>query len=255
MQHKPVMQVLFAVLLAVIIVLAGGSATVLAAQNSLPGDQLYPVKTWSEDVRLSLTFSTQAKLNLTLEYTNRRLGEISSLVAQGKMVGDQTSTQYQLELDNALQLAAQMSDQQMQAALGQIKNQAGKQGMTIQELIDQLPPQADPAMMRLEERLNAQVQWSEMGEADPQAFRIQLHESMQKRPGQNKANDTEQSVSTPVPSDKMPGGNNGNGGSGGNESSQPTQMPGNVIPGNSQGQPMPGNGNHDQNPKHTSSPE
>jgi hypothetical protein len=213
------------------------------------------VKTWTEDVRLSLTFSTQAKLNLTLEYTNRRLSEISSLVAQGKLVGDQTSDQYQQELDDALKLAAQMTDQQIQAALGQIKNQAGKQGMTIQELINQLPPQADPALIRLEQRLNTQVQWTEMGEADPQAFRIQLHERMHGQPGQNKPNVTEEPLSTPVPSNNMPmPGGNGNNGSGGNDSRPSTQMPGNGDPGNGQGQSMPGNSNHEQNPKHTSSP-
>ena len=270
MQHKPAMKALFAVLLVVIIVLAGSSATVLAAQNSLPGDQLYPVKTWSENVRLSLTFSTQAKLNLILDYTNTRLNEITSLVAQGKMITDQISEQYQQELDNALQLAAQMNDQQMQIALMQIKNQAGNQGATIQELIYKLPPQAVHAMLQLEQRLNIQVQWSELGEADPQAFRMQLHERMQRQQGPIGPIDTEQPLSTPVPSNNMPmpGGNGGSGGnesiqptqmpgndgSGGNESSQPTQMPENDGSGNDQDQPMPGTTKHDSNPKHTASP-
>jgi uncharacterized membrane protein YgcG len=251
LQSRPLVKALLAIFIVVIIVLAGSSATVLAAQDSLPGDQLYPVKTWSEKLRYALTFSTQAKLNLTLDYTNTRLEEISSLVAQGRTITDQTSDQYQQQLNNALELATQMNDTQMQAALQQIMVQAGKQELIVQGLIDQLPPQAQPAMLRLQERLTAQIQWSTLGEADPKTFRMELQERLKRQLEPNGASGSEQPGTGPGSpgSTPMPGENGADGG-GGNKSSQSTEMPG----GNDQSQPMPGNGNHQPNSKRTSMP-
>lgn len=120
-----------AVILLVVALLAGSSISVYAAQNSLPGEALYNLKTISEDIRLSLTFSPQAKLDLTLEYTNRRLNEIQSLVVDGKPLPDQAANRYQQELDEALQLATQLNDQQIMRALNAIKTQAEEQGTNI----------------------------------------------------------------------------------------------------------------------------
>lgn len=252
-QHKPVMKALVAVLLAFVVLLAGSSLTVFASQSSLPGQPLYPVKSWSEDVQLSMTLSPDAKLSLTLNYTNRRMEEISSLLASGNTISDQTANRFQNELEDALQLAAQLNDTQMQQALSEIKNHAEKQGMLIQELIVKLPPQADPAIQRLQERLNEQVQLSNVGERDPKGFRVQVRERIQKEHGPKHSPDTRQSQSTtdetaitPMPSQES---NNH-----GIEMSQPTDIPEHSGPGNGQGQTIPGNGNHGSNPTHTPKP-
>ena len=62
----------------VLSVLAGGTA--YAAQGSLPGDLLYPVKTGGEDARLLLTVDSAARVELNLEFARARLQEISRLV-------------------------------------------------------------------------------------------------------------------------------------------------------------------------------
>src|SRR4030042_3348473 len=76
----PLVRIMAAALLA-LAVLMGSSITVYASQSSLPGEPLYSVKSWSEDVRLSLTTSPQRKLDLILNYTNRRANEISQLAS------------------------------------------------------------------------------------------------------------------------------------------------------------------------------
>jgi hypothetical protein len=249
------MKALLAVLVAVVIILAGSSITVLAAQDSLPGDQLYPVKTWSENLRYALTSSPQARLNLTLEYTNTRMGEISSLVARGTSINEQTTAQYQQELNNALELAVQMDDSQLQTAMQNIMNQASRQEMVVQGLIDRLPAQAPPAMLRLQERLTAQIQLSALGEADPKTFRMELQERLHRQQGP----DTSPGSGQPEINPQAPEGTpmpdeNGGGGGDGNKSGQPTEMPGNGNPGNGLGQPNPGNSNHQANPQHTANP-
>jgi len=233
----------------VVILLVGSSFTVYAAQSSLPGQPLYTIKSWSEDVRLSMTLSTKAKLNLTLDYTNRRMNEISRMVASGKALNDRTSERLQSELDNALQLAAQLDDPQMQYALGQIKRQAENQGMTIEELISKLPPQAEPAIIHLQERLDEQVKLSTIGEKDPQAFRSEVHERLHKRQGSKHTPTSDQSQSypeglsgTPMPEQE------------GNGNDHPNEVPGHGGQGNGQGQSTPGNGNHGPKPTDTPAP-
>src|SRR4030043_1832477 len=152
-------------------VLVGSSLTVYAAQDSLPGETLYPLKTISEDIRLSLTPSTKDKLDITLDHTNRRVDEINSLLAKGKTVPLLSTDRFEGELEGALLLAAQLEDKQMQDALLEIKSHAESQGMTLDELINKLPGQAEPALLHLQERLHEQISLSSIGEIDPKTFR------------------------------------------------------------------------------------
>ena len=250
-QRNPGLKTLMAVALAAFIILSGSSITVAAAQSSLPGEPLYAIKSWSEDARLSMTHSTEAKLNLTLDYTNRRLDEISGLLAGGQEFSDQSSDRFQEELENALQLAAQLNDTQLQAALGLIKKHAEFQGMTINELIDKLPPQAGPAIVRLQARLAEQIQLSNFGESDPQSFRAHIRERQQKQQDSKHSSGTDQSETilpgtTVTPMPEQDDGKN-------KKTHQPTDNPGQVNPGNGKGQNTPGNGNHESN--ETSTPE
>mgnify|MGYP001132263496 CR=1 FL=1 len=76
---------IIAVLVIVVIALFGGtSATVLASQNSIPGDTLYPIKTTLERTRLSLARSTDARVELQLEFAEQRVDEIESLIKEGR---------------------------------------------------------------------------------------------------------------------------------------------------------------------------
>ena len=222
----------------VLIFLVGSSITVYAAQSSLPGEPLYTIKSWSEDVRLSMTFSTKAKLNLTLDYTNRRVDEISRMAASGKAMNNQFSERLQNELDNALELATQLDDPQMQNALGNIKKQAENQGMTIEELISKLPSQAEPAIIHLQERLNEQVNLSTIGEKNPQAFRSEVRERLRKGPKHSPTSGESQSSpaglsNTPMPEQE----DDGHGGQG-----------------NGHGLSTPGNGNRGPKPTRTTEP-
>jgi hypothetical protein len=238
-QPSPLFIALGATIL-VLVFLIGSSFTVYAAQSSLPGQPLYTIKSWSEDIRLSMTFSTKAKLNLTLDYTNRRVDEISRLVASGKAIKDQTSERFQSELDSALQLAVQLNDPQMQNALGQIKGRAESQGMTIEELITKLPPQAEPAIIHLQERLDEQIKLITIGEKDPKSFRTEIHERLHPRKGPKDLPTSDESQSAPADSSSTPMPEEEDNGHSGQ--------------GNGHGQSTPGNGNHGPKPTDTQTP-
>ncbi len=72
--------------IATLLILLSGSGTVFAAENTVPGDSLYPVKVHiNESVRGALAVGTEAKANWEAQIAERRLDEASKLAVQGKL--------------------------------------------------------------------------------------------------------------------------------------------------------------------------
>ncbi|MDO8616065.1 MAG: DUF5666 domain-containing protein [Dehalococcoidia bacterium] len=67
-------------------VIAGGGATALAAQDSLPDSPLYRVKLATEEVRLWFIFDDSRKAEVLLDQSDERVDEILAMVQQGKPV-------------------------------------------------------------------------------------------------------------------------------------------------------------------------
>ncbi len=68
------------IIIAIVLMLTAGGGVSYAAENSLPGDILYPVKvSINEPVREALTFSTEAKAKLGADLAERRLDEMEKL--------------------------------------------------------------------------------------------------------------------------------------------------------------------------------
>jgi len=73
-------------IIALIAILGGGGAAV-ASQNSLPGVNLYPIKQITEDVQYTLTFNSNSKAMLQVEFAAERADEIKALL-EGKGAGE-----------------------------------------------------------------------------------------------------------------------------------------------------------------------
>ncbi len=119
-ERSPMFGALGTILLIVSLVLGGSGVTVAAAQNSMPDQPLYAVKTWSEDVRTGLTNKTQTRLELALEYTQRRAEEMQVMLKAGQTPPEIVQSRMQAEIDRALQLAAGQPDNQAVRAFEQI---------------------------------------------------------------------------------------------------------------------------------------
>ena len=174
-ERIPMFSTFVAVVVALAVAFGGAGATVYAAQGSMPDEALYPVKTWSEDLRLSMADSAQEKLSLTLEFTDRRVVEITNLQARPKPVkpvANEVALRLQAELESALQIAAGMEEAELAPALAQIRLQAEAQVQTMAVLQTGAAGQADPALTQLQERLQEQVQMAADGQADPHGFRL-----------------------------------------------------------------------------------
>jgi hypothetical protein len=156
-ERLPVLNTLFAVVLALTVFFGGAGGTVYAAQDSLPDQALYPVKTWSEDAILSLTSSIQMRLNYVLDFSDRRVAEMASLLAAGKSIPEGVETRLQNELDLALELAAGMEDPQAIQQMVQIRQRAETQLQMLITLMSGAPGSAEPLLQKAQAHLQEQL--------------------------------------------------------------------------------------------------
>jgi hypothetical protein len=182
-QRKSVLNPLIAVVLAAIILFGGSGITVFAAQGSLPDQGLYPLKTWSEDVILSMVGSPQVRLNYALDFSDRRVAEISGLLAIEKPIPEGVDTRLQNELDLVLQLTAVMNDAQAIQQLERVRQRAEAQYKKTTMLISGAPETAEPLLLKAHEYLQEQIRLATMGETDLQGFRVQIRQHIQNRGG------------------------------------------------------------------------
>jgi hypothetical protein len=80
-------------------VLVGGGSTVLAADNSMPDNTLYPVKLAAEQVQMTLTFSDMDKAELNAKLADKRVAELVYMTSKGDSERVQQVAQH---LDNNL---------------------------------------------------------------------------------------------------------------------------------------------------------
>lgn len=170
---------IIAVILVITILFGGTAGTVYAAQGSLPGQALYQVKTWSEDALQAVTLSPQAQLEQNLNFADRRILEIADLLAAGSPIPQQVQTRLQTELNQALNLAAGMEDQQMIMELERIRLRIETQLQMMSMLMASHPNSTDPIMAMVRVSLQQQLQFAARGETDTQGFRNQVQEQIQ----------------------------------------------------------------------------
>ena len=87
---------LMAVLIALVLVFGGAAATASAAQESLPTDALYSVKTLGESVALGLSVSPAEKLEKALDHTQWRVKEMAALTKMGVTIPENVKTEMRL---------------------------------------------------------------------------------------------------------------------------------------------------------------
>lgn len=171
------------ILLIVSLILGGSGATVAAAQNSLPDQALYPVKTWSEDVRTGMTSSTQTRLELALEYTSRRAEELQVMLRAGQTPPEAVQARMQAEIDLSIQLAAGQPDRQAVQAFEQIRQQLQVHEQVFLNLGKPTDPKAEALLDRTRTMLQDRLHLCEVGLKDPAMLRQQLRDRDQKQDG------------------------------------------------------------------------
>ena len=82
-----------AMIIGLIIALVMGGSVSFAAENTLPGDTLYPVKVYvNENARVAVAFTDKSKAELAVELANRRLEEAGKLAVRGTLDANTEAT-------------------------------------------------------------------------------------------------------------------------------------------------------------------
>ncbi|MEJ2598580.1 MAG: DUF5667 domain-containing protein [Anaerolineales bacterium] len=157
-EHSRMFTTLTTLLVALTLIFGGGGLTVASAQNSLPDQPLYNLKLWTEELRFGLASDPQAAWQLSLAFADRRSNEIQAMFADGLAMPQSVQERYRSQVEQAVQLAAGLPDEQALPALEQTRQRLRLQEQALNQLQLQNDPQAQAARERirlmLQERLN-----------------------------------------------------------------------------------------------------
>lgn len=87
-----------------------GTGTAFAAQDSLPGDTLYPAKIGTEQLQRALTFDEDDGVALELKFAGTRLEEMGAVAAESPDDAAVAAAGYQRNLERALSLSERLED-------------------------------------------------------------------------------------------------------------------------------------------------
>jgi len=168
------------ILILLAVAFGGTTATAFAAQDSLPSEALYPVKTLMEDVRLALTSDPEAEVDLLLQFSDERMEEIAALIEQGLPVPDAVATQLQSHLKLALKTCAELDDAALLQLMEQIRTRSQEQLKVLENLGEGSGNQPEDALQLATEAMNNLRVTAEGALEDPITFR--LHQGTNRDP-------------------------------------------------------------------------
>lgn len=168
-----------ATLIVVLAILFGGTAgTAYAAQSSLPGEALYPVKTLIEDVRLDLTKDPEQQYALLDQFLTTRFAEMDEMKAQGLPLNTQVANRLLLQLDQMLALAASQADDKLVENLDHLYLRIMDQDR-LSWYDEDLEGEVYGIGLQLREEITTRAQMMVAGAEDPIEFRLELQNRTQ----------------------------------------------------------------------------
>ncbi len=151
--------------------LAGGGMTVKASQNDLPGEPLYAVKTFSENVSLDFQNSPDAKVERLLELAQTRVQEMSRMVEAGQTPPDQVRQRLDQHLQQAFQICSNMEDAALDRTLRQVRDQLQQQERDMERLQTHAGPTSQPILEQTRTMLQERLQLASDGLQNHEMFR------------------------------------------------------------------------------------
>jgi hypothetical protein len=190
-KERSMAQILVSLLL-VVASLAGFTGTLYAAQDDLPGQMLYPLKTWSEDVQVALTADPAHQVERLMDMAQRRVEETVALTRAGQDLPETVLQRMEQHFYQAMERAAAQGDDQMVQTLARVEARL----RAMQQMLADAPQ--TPVRERLWTQLEAWRRLAQVGEADPAQFRQQIRERVrQNAPGSPEPSGPRGPIGTP----------------------------------------------------------
>jgi hypothetical protein len=178
------------ILAVVLFALSSIGGTVYAAQDSLPDDLLYPVKTLTEDIQIGLESDPEQRLDLFASFANRRLAEIETQIQAGEEISPKALARLEKLTEKMLQQAAQEGEMGLENALKQVQQALEKQNQMMEKLQKQTPGPGENGLLIAQENIQERLELVDDGLQEPQGFRETMKERKEKsdHPGQGNGN-------------------------------------------------------------------
>lgn len=162
---------MFVALAVIVGLFVGGGTTVRAAQDDLPNEPLYSLKTLSEDISLQFEKDPEAKVERLLELGQTRVEEMAQLVEAGQTPPEKVRLRLERHMQEALQICSNMDDATLDRTLTQVRDQLQKQERDMQQLESRASQGAQPILTHTRTMLQTQLHVVKDGLLNHQAFR------------------------------------------------------------------------------------
>lgn len=160
--------------------LFGGGMTVSAAQDDLPNEPLYALKTWTEDVGLQFQNNDEAKVSRLMDLLQLRVQEMVQLTNKGEGIPSDVPLRLEQHIRQALQLCANMDDAAMNQTLLQLRERLQVQAQVMEQLqLRTQDPQAVQTMLQTRTMLQQRLQLLDQGLQNGEMFREQVRNGFQ----------------------------------------------------------------------------
>ena len=176
-----------AIALAVCLLLTGSTAgTVYAAQHSLPGDVIYPVKTGIESLRLAFAPDAATRTDLNMQFAQRRLEEMNQ-VAHVNQQSTQTALEgYTGNVDAAIQQLSGISTPVVYSdSLETLLNELKKQMTFCDGIVDTDPAYAeavhDALALTLQQQIRLLTMLEEQNRVRAAEFNVEIMQNRLQR--------------------------------------------------------------------------
>lgn len=126
-----------------------GVGSVYGSEASVPGDLLYPVKLFVEDVRLTFTVEEQ-DADLYFQFAEKRLKEVDTLAEKGRFEGiGEALDRFEIQIDRAAQVIPmenETGEVHVRRKPAELTENVGKQIEVLTELLETVTDEARPAL-------------------------------------------------------------------------------------------------------------
>lgn len=161
------------------LIFGGAGVTVYAAQDSLPTQALYAIKTLTEDVQLRLVSDPQDRIELLLQFTDRRIAEITAMNSAGQPVTVEVVERLQIEMDDLFANLSDLDDPELVNMLAWVRIHLHKHDRVMDRFQQNLYQGADPLMEQIRAMLKQRIRLVEDSLQAPANFRLQWQQRLQ----------------------------------------------------------------------------
>ena len=173
--------------LATIVMLGAGVGGVsFAAEDSLPGDQLYPVKIYfTENVKSALSLDPESDANTEAAKIGKRLEEAGKLALKGRLsqnIADKLDAQFQKHLQKMSEIADKLEEQGKLEAANQIRSRLESILIAHEEILQEITENAltRPEIKEIVAKVKNQIQTQF---ADNEELRIRIEDKLRSKIG------------------------------------------------------------------------